>query len=60
MMPASRSLARFNKRFTNHLTSKVAGNVPGFAIVTHVGRKSGRIYRTPVNVFRTDDPRRSL
>jgi hypothetical protein len=42
-MPAPRSLARFNKRFTNRLTSKVAGHLPGFAIVSHVGRKSGRI-----------------
>jgi deazaflavin-dependent oxidoreductase (nitroreductase family) len=34
---------------------KVAGYLPGFAIVYHVGRKSGRAYRTPVNAFRTDD-----
>jgi deazaflavin-dependent oxidoreductase (nitroreductase family) len=54
-MPAPRSIARFNKRFTNKLTSKVAGYLPGFAIVSHVGRKSGRAYRTPVNAFRTDD-----
>jgi deazaflavin-dependent oxidoreductase (nitroreductase family) len=54
-MPAPRSLARFNKRFTNRLTSKVAGFLPGFAIVTHIGRNSGRSYRTPVNAFRTDD-----
>jgi deazaflavin-dependent oxidoreductase (nitroreductase family) len=53
-MPAPRSLARFNKRFTNRLTLRVAGYLPGFAIVSHVGRKSGRIYRTPVNAFRTD------
>jgi deazaflavin-dependent oxidoreductase (nitroreductase family) len=53
-MPAPRSLARFNKRFTNRLTSKVAGYLPGFAIVSHVGRKSGRIYHTPVNAFRAD------
>ena len=54
-MPASRSIARFNRRFTNRLTLKVAGYLPGFAIVGHVGRKSGRPYRTPVNAFRTDD-----
>jgi len=47
-------MARFNKRFTNRLTSKVAGYLPGFAIVSHIGRKSGRTYRTPVNAFRTD------
>lgn len=54
-MPAPRSIARFNRRFTNKLTLKVAGYLPGFAIVSHVGRKSGRTYRTPVNAFRTDD-----
>ncbi len=54
-MPAPRSMARFNRRFTNRLASKVAGYLPGFAIVSHVGRKSGRVYRTPVNAFRTDD-----
>ncbi len=54
-MPAPKSLARFNKRFTNRLTSKVAGYLPGFAIVSHIGRNSGRSYRTPVNAFRTDD-----
>jgi deazaflavin-dependent oxidoreductase (nitroreductase family) len=53
-MPAPRSIARFNKYFTNRLTLRVAGYLPGFAIVSHVGRKSGRPYRTPVNAFRTD------
>jgi deazaflavin-dependent oxidoreductase (nitroreductase family) len=53
-MPVPRSIARFNKHFTNRLTSRVAGYLPGFAIVSHVGRKSGRPYRTPVNAFRTD------
>src|SRR5580692_1772431 len=24
----------------------------GFGILTHIGRKSGRVYRTPVNLFR--------
>jgi deazaflavin-dependent oxidoreductase (nitroreductase family) len=33
---------------------RVAGYLPGFAIVSHVGRESGRPYRTPVNAFRTD------
>jgi deazaflavin-dependent oxidoreductase (nitroreductase family) len=48
-------VARFNRRFLNRLTLRVAGYLPGFAIVSHVGRKSGRTYRTPVNAFRTDD-----
>ena len=54
-MPAPRSVARFNRRFMNPLLLRVAGRLPGFAIVSHVGRKSGHAYRTPVNVFRTDD-----
>ena len=54
-MPAPRSIARFNRRFTNRLFLKVAGYLPGFAIVSHVGRKSGRTYRTPVNAFRIED-----
>jgi deazaflavin-dependent oxidoreductase (nitroreductase family) len=54
-MPAPRSLARFNRRFTNRLTLRVASYLPGFAIVNHLGRKSGRAYHTPVNAFRTDD-----
>jgi deazaflavin-dependent oxidoreductase (nitroreductase family) len=53
-MPAPRSVARFNRRFWNPLVLRVAGHLPGFAIVRHVGRKSGRVYRTPLNAFRTD------
>jgi deazaflavin-dependent oxidoreductase (nitroreductase family) len=44
-------VARFNACVTNRLTLRFAGWMPGFAIVTHVGRRSGRTYRTPVNVF---------
>ncbi|HEY6770696.1 MAG TPA: nitroreductase family deazaflavin-dependent oxidoreductase [Candidatus Sulfotelmatobacter sp.] len=29
--------------------------MPGFGRLTHLGRKSGRIFRTPVNVFRRPD-----
>ena len=48
-----RWLARFNIAVTNRITSLFAGWLPGFGILTHVGRKSGKVYRTPVNVFRT-------
>src|SRR5215831_15260228 len=51
-MPIPRGVARFNKRVTNRITGHFAGWMPGFAIVTHTGRRSGRTYRTPVNVFR--------
>jgi deazaflavin-dependent oxidoreductase (nitroreductase family) len=51
-MPIPKRVARFNKHVTNRVTIRVAGWMPGFAIVAHVGRRSGRSYRTPVNVFR--------
>ena len=54
-MPLSRRVAHFNRRVTNRLTRHIAWWAPGFAIVTHVGRRSGRTYRTPVNVFRDGD-----
>ncbi len=54
-MPFSRRLAKFNRRVTNHLTRHIARWAPGFAIVMHVGRRSGRHYETPVNVFRSGD-----
>ena len=28
---------------------------PGMGVITHRGRRSGRIYETPVNVFRRSD-----
>jgi deazaflavin-dependent oxidoreductase (nitroreductase family) len=54
-MPISKRAARFNKRVTNRVTRHFASWMPGFAIVSHVGRRSGRLYRTPVNVFRDGD-----
>ena len=54
-MPLPRSLARFNLVATNRVTGLVAGRLPGFALVRHVGRRSGRIRSTPVNVFRAGD-----
>jgi deazaflavin-dependent oxidoreductase (nitroreductase family) len=47
-----RWLAKINIAFTNRITSLFAGWLPGFGILTHIGRKSGRVYRTPVSVFR--------
>ena len=50
-----RWLARINIVLTNRITSRFAARLPGFGILTHVGRKSGRVYRTPVNVFRVPE-----
>ena|SRR5947209_2046224 len=46
-----RRLARFNRHVTNPIQRTWAGVLPGFAIVQHTGRTSGRVYRTPVNAF---------
>lgn len=46
-----KTLARFNLAVTNRITGRFAGWLPAFGIITHVGRKSGKIYRTPINVF---------
>ena len=53
-MPLSRKVARFNERVTNRLTRPFARRAPGFGVVVHTGRTSGRVYRTPVNVFERD------
>ena len=38
-------------RYINPITRPVATRLPTFAILTHRGRKSGRTYQTPINVF---------
>ena len=48
----AKKLAKINIVFTNRITSLFAGWPPGFGILAHVGCKSGKVYRTPVNVFR--------
>jgi deazaflavin-dependent oxidoreductase (nitroreductase family) len=54
-MVIPRSVARVNRRVTNHLLGPLAARLPGFGVVTHSGRKSGRRYRTPVGVFAAAD-----
>lgn len=51
-MPIPIAIASFNRKVTNRVTAPFASHLPGFAIVVHRGRTSGRVYRTPVNVFR--------
>jgi hypothetical protein len=46
-------VAHFNRRVTNRLTRPPARRLPGFGVVVHRVRKSGREYQTPVNVFET-------
>lgn len=50
-----RWLAKMNLAFTNRIAGLFAGWLPGFGILTHVGRKSGKLHRTPVNAFRASN-----
>jgi deazaflavin-dependent oxidoreductase (nitroreductase family) len=54
-MPLPRWLPRFNRGVTNLITRPIAPRLPGFAVIIHYGRRSGRRYRTPVNLFRLKD-----
>ena len=50
-MPIPKTVARLNLALTNPILRHIAWWAPGFAMVTHVGRTSGRVRRTPVNIF---------
>jgi deazaflavin-dependent oxidoreductase (nitroreductase family) len=51
-MPLPRAVARLNKAGLNRVTRHIAPYAPGLGVIEHRGRRSGRVYRTPVNVFR--------
>ena len=42
----------FTVAVVNPVSRLVAGRLPLFGVLHHVGRRSGRPYRAPVNVFR--------
>jgi hypothetical protein len=48
-------MRRINRAFTNPVMRTVAGAMAPLAIVEHLGRGSGRRYRTPVLAFPTDE-----
>ena len=50
-MHLPRFMRRVNRVFTNPLMGTFAWLVPPLAVVHHVGRTSGRPYRTPVVAF---------
>ena len=52
-MHLPRFMRRVNRVFTNPFMGTFAWLVPPLAVVHHVGRKSGRSYRTPVVAFRS-------
>ncbi len=53
-MPIPAAVARLNKVLTNRVTRHLVGH-GDFAELEHVGRRSGRTYRIPVNAFRDGD-----
>ena len=48
-------VARANRYVTNPIQRLWAGRAPTFGILEHVGRKSGKTFRTPLTVFPTDE-----
>ena len=52
-MHIPRFMRHVNRVATNPLMSTFAWLVPPLAIIHHVGRRSGRSYRTPVVAFRS-------
>ena len=48
-------LRPFAVRYINPVSRLFAGWLPGFALLTYTGRKTGRIYHTPINVLRRGD-----
>ena len=54
-MPLPGWLARFNRRVSNPALRPLLDLLPYFGVVLHRGRKSGRVYRTPVMAFPRHD-----
>jgi deazaflavin-dependent oxidoreductase (nitroreductase family) len=50
-----RGLRSVTATVLNPLTRLIGGRLPYFGIITHVGWRSGRTYRTPLNIFRQGD-----
>jgi deazaflavin-dependent oxidoreductase (nitroreductase family) len=50
-VPLPRAAARFNRVVTNRVFGPLGGHVPPWALVEHVGRRSGRTYRTVIWAF---------
>jgi len=48
-------LRRFTTHIVNPVTRLFAGRIPGFVVLTHAGRTSGRRYRTPIFLLKQGD-----
>jgi hypothetical protein len=50
------AVRRFNREFTNKLQRRSAGAPEAYAsLIRHRGRRSGRVYETPIVPFVRDD-----
>jgi len=54
-MPIPRIVGQWNKVGLNRVTRRIAPWMPGLGVVVHRGRRTGRAYQTPVNVFGAED-----
>jgi deazaflavin-dependent oxidoreductase (nitroreductase family) len=54
-MPLPRAVGKLNKAGLNRVTRHVAPWAPGMGLIVHRGRRSGRRYETPVQVFPIED-----
>jgi deazaflavin-dependent oxidoreductase (nitroreductase family) len=48
----SRRVARFNRAINNPIQLRYAWLLPPWVVICHRGRRSGRLYRTPVNGYK--------
>ena len=49
-----RSVAQFNRSVTNPIQGQFAWILLPWAVICHRGRRTGRLYRTPVNAYRRE------
>jgi deazaflavin-dependent oxidoreductase (nitroreductase family) len=56
-MPLPHWLTRVNLAVTNRLTLPLASRLPWFCVLEHVGRRTGVVRRTPLNIFRAGSDR---
>src|SRR5690606_31834959 len=54
-MVLPRSVARLNRRFLNRVVIRLAPFLPGLGVFHHRGRRTGRRYAIPINVFPRGD-----
>jgi deazaflavin-dependent oxidoreductase (nitroreductase family) len=54
-MPIPKVVGQWNKVGLNRVTRRIAPWMPGLGVVVHRGRRSGKVYETPVNVFAAPD-----